>query len=212
MKDFYGADLQPVKALEAIANPDCGYLYYAKAADFAKIPGSAIAYWITRNFLNIFENFPQLEEDSKIAAGISTGENDRFIFYWHESKLDSIAFNEHRRESNKFRFVPHNKGGEFRKWYGNQNHILAYDQTAILEMQEKAGFRHDGSKFYFKECLSWSKITSSMVAFRYYQSSFSFDSAGICIFPSNKERVYALLGILNSKVVTHILDIINPTL
>ena len=211
--DFQGdGDRSRAKTLEAIANPDCGYLYYAKSADFRKIPGSAIAYWISDEFIRIFESFSELNENSKIAAGISTGQNDRFIMYWHEPRYQRIAFTKPKREENLFKFVPHNKGGDFRRWYGNQEYVLAYDQQALLEMQGKPGFRHDGSKFYFVECLSWSKVTSSTISFRYYEDCFSFDSAGICIFPFLENHLHELLGILNSKVVSKALEMINPTL
>jgi type II restriction/modification system DNA methylase subunit YeeA len=212
LKDFYGAELQPVKALEAIRNPVCGYLYYAKSADFGKIPGSAIAYWVSQNLIQIFENFPKLEQNSKIAAGISTGYNERFIMLWHEVRFSSIAFDEQQRLKKDFRFVPHNKGGEFRKWYGNHNFILAYDKTSILDMQNYPGFRHDGSILYFQEAISWSKITSSIISFRYYPNFFSFDSAGLCIFPEKSEEIYNVIGALNSKVILNILPILNPTL
>jgi type II restriction/modification system DNA methylase subunit YeeA len=212
LKDFYGAELQPVKALEAIKNPNCGYLYYAKSADFGKIPGSAIAYWISQNLIKIFEDFPKLEQNSKIAAGISTGYNERFIMLWHEVRFSSIAFDDQQRLKKDFRFVPHNKGGEFRKWYGNHNFILTYDKTSILDMQNYPGFRHDGSSLYFQEAISWSKITSSIISFRYYPNFFSFDSAGLCIFPKKSEEIYNVVGALNSKVILNILPILNPTL
>ena len=98
LKDFYGAELQPVKVLEAIANPDCGYLYYAKGADFAKIPGSVIAYWASDKILEIFENSKSIESIGSPTHGIVTGDNNRFLKNWFVVSIFNISFSSKSRQ------------------------------------------------------------------------------------------------------------------
>ncbi|MCZ2207229.1 BREX-1 system adenine-specific DNA-methyltransferase PglX, partial [Cylindrospermopsis raciborskii] len=88
LSQFYGADLQPVKLLEAIKNPNCGYLYYAKSADFAKIPGSAIAYWVSERVLEIFQESKPLNDIASPRQGLATANNDRFLRLWTEVNIN----------------------------------------------------------------------------------------------------------------------------
>jgi type II restriction/modification system DNA methylase subunit YeeA len=214
LKDFYGADLQPVKVLEAIANPDCGYLYHAKASDFGKIPSSAIAYWVSDNLQQSFARFPKLKNIAEAKSGLSTGDNDRFLRFWFEVQKGKIGLGyesqEKARDSN-FIWFPYNKGGEFRKWYGNNELVVNYFRNGLeMLMARLAVFRN--KSYYLMEGVTWGGLTSSTVAFRYSPKGFIFDSnKGAMIFWKGND-IFSGLAYLNSKIVDNILSLLNPTI
>lgn len=109
-------------------------------------------------------------------------------------------------------YTAHNKGGEYRRWYGNRELILKYNSKALKEMKKNEGFRHDGKDFYFKEHIGWSKITSSKTSFRYFEEGFTFDSAGLGLFANSEHNIYVTLGFLNSKIAEELIALLNPTL
>ena len=111
-----------------------------------------------------------------------------------------------------YEYTPHNKGGEYRKWYGNRDVILKYSPKALKAMEKNAGFRHDGKDYYFREHIGWSKITSNASSFRYFEEGFTFDSAGLGLFPVAKQNIYITLAFLNSKVAEVLISLLNPTL
>jgi len=178
--------------------------FYVNKELFNNIPSNSIAYWIPEKS---FQHFSKtIGENNKTYAGISTGKNDKFIRLWHEVEYESIKF----KDNTNFKFVPHAKGGEFRKWYGNRNYVLKYDENAKKEMVGLPGFRHDGREQYFKYLFSWSKITGGSFSIRFYENIFTFDSAAP-VFAFEEPDFY-LMGLLNSKVSEFFLDAINPTL
>ncbi len=182
-----------------------GY-FKARQEDFSKIPGNTIAYWATPQTIKSFEAL--LKKDYKANAGISTGNNENYIFYWHEVLFNKVCTKEVAREG--FDYFPLSKGGEFRKWYGNRSYIINYNKNSLDEMSKLPGFRHDGKESYFKHLLSWSKVTSSNFSARYYEPIFVFDSAAPSIGSNQIE--YTLLGYLNSKLTNYFLQFINPTI
>ena len=179
--------------------------YAADQSNFSKIPGSPVAYWVSAAFYKIFET-ESIGERFDVKAGICTGKNESFIFLWHE-----VNFCESCIVTNEYKYTPHNKGGEYRKWYGNRDVFLKYSEESLKQMETNAGFRHDGREYYFKPHIGWSKITSGNSSFRYFGNGFTFDSAGLGLF-SDDANMYSTLAILNSKVVEHLISILNPTL
>lgn len=206
LSEFRGEEMQPIKVREAVKNPTVPYRYQANGKWFKDIPYSPIIYWFNHNKLSMFNM--TLGDYYQAFAGISTGDNNRFIKLWHEVNFNSIDFT--GKKIREKQYVPHNKGGEFRKWYGNQNYILKYNKHALEEMMRLPGFRYDGKEHYFKYLISWGKITSSEFSARFYENIFTFDSAAPSI-PDNKPNYY-LLGFLNSKVTRYVMKSINPTL
>lgn len=183
--------------------------YIADSDNFAKIPGSPVAYWVSENVYSLFNKI-SLNEYFCVKAGICTGDNEKFILNWAE-----VDFSQSSVFNKKFKYTPHNKGGEYRKWYGNQNYFLKYSKSYISEMSKNVGFRYDGKEYYFTPHIGWSKITSSKSSFRYYNNSFTFDSAGLGLFCKNQVSIVELqilLAFLNSKIVEVLLAILNPTL
>ena len=177
----------------------------AKQSDFSKIPGSPVAYWVSDSLYRLFDG-DSIGNHYDVKAGICTGKNERFIMQWHE-----VDFLKSSLVTKKFLYTPHNKGGEFRKWYGNRDVFLKYNETALTEMESNAGFRHDGREYYFKPHIGWSKITSSKSSFRFFEEGFTFDSAGLGLF-SKGANVLGTLALLNSKVVEYLIPVLNPTM
>lgn len=181
--------------------------YISVQDDFAKVPGSPISYWVSENIYKIFKS-ENLAKRYDIKAGICTGNNTRFILLWQEVNWNLTRMANYEN----YMYTPHNKGGEYRKWYGNREVVLKYNKRSLKEMEPNAGFRHDGKEYYFKEHIGWSKITSNASSFRLFEPGFTFDSAGLGLFAKTAQNIYITLGFLNSKVATKIISLLNPTL
>ena len=188
-------------------------IYKFAKRDFNKIPNKAIAYWISNKLVKVFTNEPKMINIMKPVAGISSGNNDKMIRLWTEVSQVDIGVGYHTREeslkSNKKWFF-HNKGGEFRKWYGNLENVFLYTIDSIKFMETLPGFRHDNKIDYFRTGLNWAKMSSGRIGVRYTNIGCMFDSAGTSGFPQN--NIFYIQGLLNSKISTEIFSILNPTL
>lgn len=184
----------------------------ASANDFRKIPGAPIAYWISEKFKNIFSSSEPLGSVADVKHGLSTGKNDAVVRLW--SEISYPSFNQHciNREdalSGNYKWFPYNKGGDYRKWYGNCEYVLRYDQYGNDLMQTFSGHRHDGKSHYFKEGVTWTFISSSNFAARYSSPSFVFDVSGSTFFVNSPR---AFTAFLCSKISETVLKMLNPTL
>ena len=189
--------------------------------NFSKIPGSPVAYWASPNLLNDFTIGDALKNNGDTRQGMATSDNDRFLRLWHESSFVKIGFGCHSVqeaiESHK-KWFPYNKGGEFRKWYGNNDFIINYENDGFEVKSYASSLYKQASRTiksmseYFKPSISWSKISSGSVAFRYYPEGFIFDVAGCCIFYKDSKIMYYDFGFLNSLVAKSIFAVISPTL
>lgn len=186
--------------------------YTAEQTSFSKISGSPIAYWVSKNILMVFEHGLLLGSIADSKQGIATADNSHYLRLWYEvenmnMKLDTKTHEESALASEKW--YPYNKGGEFRKWYGNNEYVVNWKEDgAELKSDKKAVLRNPS--YYFKPCFSWSLVSSSVAAFRYKPAGHIFDVAGMSCF-SNKYLRY-LLALCNTKVVMKILEIIAPTI
>ena len=215
LSDFKGSENQAPKTIEAISNPDCGWFFNAKPDDFKKIPGSPIAYWVINRVLEIFESSPSMGDVSDARQGLATADNNRFLRLWYEVDGEKIGFCMQNREQAHLsgkKWFPYNKGGSFRKWYGNQEYLVNWenDGRELFDFMPKSVIRNPS--YYFKPSISWSDITSSTNAFRYYPAGFIHDSTGHSIFglDNNEEKIVALF--CNNKFSSEIIKILNPTL
>lgn len=206
---------------EAIKNPNCGYLYYAKSADFSKIPGSAIAYWVSDKILEIFQQSKPLNDIASPRQGLATANNDRFLRLWTEVNINNIGFGLDSREAAKKsgkKWFPYNKGGEFRKWYGNQEYVVNWENDGFeirnfgTEHGLKARSRPQNTDKYFQESISWSKVTSSYFSLRFYPEGFIFADAGMSIFFNDKSIIKPILGLMNSPIMNSTTASLSPTL
>lgn len=153
-----------------------------------------------------------MESLANVKQGLATADNNRFLRYWWEVDFNNIGFSsincEDSKNTNK-KWFPYNKGGSFRKWWGNQEFIINWENDGEeLRNFKKSVLRN--SQFYFHQSLSWSKISSGKIAFRYYPNGFIFDVAGCSVFVD--DYLNYIFGFLNSNACGNILDLISPTL
>ena len=220
--DFRGGmEVQRLKTLEAIANPKCGYRYTANVEDFAKIPGSPVAYWASEAMLRAFENGKPLGDISKPRVGQNTGDNSRFLRLWFEVNVENISFGLKQEEltSKYYKWLPYNKGGSYRKWYGNQEFIVNWENNGE-EIKDFAVIRNNGKHWsryiqnignMCKQGVTWTFISSSKFSTRYLPEGFICDVAGSAIF-SSQPHIDLIQGFLNTETCFRFLMLMNPTL
>ena len=212
-------------ALEALANPDCGWFYRASTSNYKVIPGTPIAYWASKSVLDAFANFSKMEAICVPKTGMRTGDNERFLRYWFEVSDSlfgkgmpnaSIAMKSGRK------WFPYNKGGNYRMWYGNNELLVNWknDGEAIKDNTKKAypqlgdnlSWKITNERDYFRPGITWTALTSGVNSFRWSPAGSIFDSnKGPMMFP-DKRIQYSLLGLLSSSVTAAILGILNPSL
>lgn len=205
--------------LEALANPECGWFYRRNAGAFEVIPGSPIVYWASESVGNSFKNGTAIGAIGQPRQGLATGENARFVRQWWEVSLDREWFDcpsvEESVRSRK-RWFPYNKGGEYRKWYGNNDCVVNWEQDGfeIRHFKDSSGkqiSRPQNTQYYFQPSITWSKISSGSIAFRYKPMGHIFDVAGTSIFAETADLTY-LHGACNSSVILQIASMLSPTL
>jgi type II restriction/modification system DNA methylase subunit YeeA len=219
LSDFKGSESQPIKTLEAIKNPNVNYRYTVKSKNFERIPGSPIAYWASETILKIFETNKKLSNVAEPKVGLQTGDNDRFLRLWTEVDINKIGFgmrDTSQAKESKYKWFPYNKGGLFRKWYGNNEFIVNWenDGLEIKNFKDENGkfkSRPQNTQYYFQEAITWSKITSGKLSLRYVPHGYIFDVAGTSIF-GDKDVIVYLLGLLNSKVSEVLIGQLSQTL
>jgi hypothetical protein len=224
LSDFKGHENQAPKTLEAIKNPNCGWFYNAKPDDFKKISGSPVAYWVSDKVRDIFENSPALSEVADARQGLATTDNDRFLRLWHEIDINRIGFgiaNSSEAQKSGFKWFPYNKGGAFRKWYGNQDFVVNWENDGeeikdnILRKYtylKTPDFVAKNQSCYFQTSISWSKITSGSLSIRFFPTGFIFSDAGMAVLCEDSNQLINMLGILNSQISFVLLSNLSPTL
>lgn len=217
--DYDSQDDKEKMYLEMVNDKDNNDVYHVDQLNFDKIPGSPIAYWASENLINDFEKGTSLGEVVQAKVGLQTGDNKRFLRQWFEVGIDNISFDSHSIkdsvESGK-KWFPYNKGGSYRKWYGNYDYVVnwqndGYEIRHFADDKGKIRSRPQNTEFYFKEAVTWSDITTSMLSARYILGNDIHDVVGMSIF-GNHNTLIKILGFINSKVATHIMRIINPTI
>lgn len=211
--DINGSEAKRLKLLEAIRDPDCGWFYRRDADIFKQIPGAPIAYWAGGGILSAFKSNPAVGTRASLQAGITTGNNDLFIRAWWEVQLSKFD-----RECSSINEVqtttcwyPCNKGGSYRKWYGNRDNVMNFSVTGQLEMKKQSGFRPVSLDDQFRPSISWSDVTSDRNSFRVNGGHSLFEHAGSCAFIAG-DNLLPLIAYLNSSAASVMLRMINPTL
>lgn len=183
-------------------------LYYPQIlqSNFSKIPGSPIAYWVSERVVGLFSSQRLLEDYTNPKQGLITGDNGKFVRSWFECDFQKI----------RNKWFPFNKGGGFRKWYGNQEEVVnweneGYELKNFTDENGKLRSRPQNIEHYFKAGLSWSKISSGGFSVRFFDKSFIFSDAGLMCFPEENYQKQ-ILGIMNSKIIEFIIQSLNPTL
>ena len=214
LSDFVGADQQAPRALEALANLDCGWFYRADASKFEVIPGSPIAYWASGTALNAFSNSEPFSDFVTPKSGFSTGDNDKFIHFWWELNWQSFCIDCTSLPEANLKteyWFPLNKGGGFRKWYGNNLFAVNWRSNAF-EMKKCSGYRSGCERYYFHKGLTWGTISSSMLSVRYSPIGYMPNRKGAMAFSDIEANLYYGLGLLNSSTAMYYLRFLAPTL
>ena len=183
-------------------------LFNTYQANFKKLPNSCIGYWINDSVLSLFENSKQLQEVGDARQGLATGNNAKFVRQWYE--ISDIKFSKNKIQNSIHKYVPYNKGGAKRRWYGNQECVIAFDKTNF-DILATVGNHLPSRQYYFRSSISWGLITAATNSFRYYPEGFVFDVGGMSYFPNASVDKYMVLGIMNTKFYTDIAKLINPT-
>ena len=214
LSDFKGAENQAPRTIEAIANPDCGWFFRCKTSDFSKIPGAPIAYWVSDKMIAIYKQAKQFNDIADPRQGFATGDNERYLRYWHEVPNERTiheATEVHFVWKANKKWVPCNKGGQFRRWYGNNDYYVAFDKVNY-EFLLDSGNHLPSRTFCFKEGWSWSTISSSKASYRFSPAGRVFETKGSVCFPRNVQDTFVIGGYLNSSLIIHFLAVSSPTL
>jgi type II restriction/modification system DNA methylase subunit YeeA len=222
---FYGAELQPKKTLEAIKTPNCSWLYRSSASDFHKIPGSPIAYWVSGGMRECYLNGLPLKEIAPAKLGMRTGDNDKWLRRWHEvssvdSKYDALSSEDAKISGRKW--FPYNKGGDFRRWYGNNEFVVFWENDGYAIKAEtlqkypqlswdNLGWKITNEVDFFKPSCTWTFVSSASFGVRASLGGAIFDVGGSSGFP-DEANIWAVTGFLCSKLSFEFLKLANPTL
>lgn len=196
LSDFKGIDVQLEKTLNAVNNCKCGYRYHTRQENFTKIPGMPIAYWVSEKFVSNFSG--EKVSDYFVSGGRNkTHNNEKYLRLWWEIKSNG-------------RWQPYDKGGDFRRWYGNHQYLVDWSESAKKEYDSHGGLYNQ--KFANKAGICWSLITSNNTAFRVKNSAHHYDSASPVIFNNDYTLDKCMLGFLNTNVAQAYLNLLNPTI
>lgn len=185
-------------------------IYVSLSRNFSKIPGSPIAYWASENIAKAFEVGKDITDYIDTFQGIITGNNDKFLRYWFEVLSDKIPFhaaNMQKVDLSKQYWIPYNKGGEFRKWYGIQDYVVYWKNGPDDKTRGKKGF----SDYYLRKYVAWSYTISNSIATRIYPEGFLWDVRGSGIMDKTNMLLY-LEGLISSKVGITLFKVNNSTL
>lgn len=219
LEDFRGTmEFQGQKVLEALKEPHCGYFYEASQDTFSCFPGSPAAYWLSPALATTFASGVSLGKLAHPCQGLATADNRRFLRLWFEIPLSRICFDCTAVDDplvEKYKWFPYNKGGHYRKWYGNQDYIVnwehnGYEIRHIFDERGRLRSRPQNTAYYFRECFSWSLVSSGVAAFRYKPAGQLFDIAGMSCFCD--AHLYYLLALCNSRYAREVLELIAPTI
>ncbi len=211
--DLDGSESKRKALVGAIQNPNHGRFYYADADNFKKIPGSPIAYWATTSEVDAFTNGIPLSEIAAPKQGLSSGENTTFLRLWWEVSEDRLCIDANNKQealASGQRWFPCNKGGAFRRWYGNNDYVVDWEDDG-RRIRSNPGSAIRNSDYYFKEGITWNSISTEQISMRYSSPNRMFVGGGSTCF-SEQGNIFYLLALTNSSVATKLLSLINPTL
>lgn len=210
--DFANAAEKRDSLLVALQDENRDWRYEREARSFAHLPGNIVAYWLSQATLNAFKNGTPLSEIASVCAGFQTGDVDAFLRCWWEvddSRIDLSITSRERAKSSGSKWFPCKKGGSYQKWFGNAEWIANWeDDGALMRQNPSAVIRNPD--YYFKESVSWSKISGSGVSMRYYPAGWVFDQAGSSIFAKRDGFIYYVMALCNSTSAMKPLGALSP--
>jgi hypothetical protein len=213
LSDFPGANIQEKKYLEAI-NEHPYFYYETSLENMESIPKKPIAYWLSKDFLSNF-SCNKVSDYANVVTGMTTADNNRFLRKWWEVSNLKIGFG-CEDTNNKYKWYPYQKGGDFRKWYGNNEYVVNWENNGYEiknfkdEVTGKVRSSSYNDNYILHEGLSWTYLSNSCFGIRYVPKGFLFDNKGSMVFC--KEKLYYILGFMCTKYAHKILDLLNPTM
>lgn len=227
ISDYYGTycrlvepSTQQGKADLYLSGTKC---YVARQADFVKIPGMPVAYWLSNIYFELFSKLPTLSNSVDFCKGLATMDNERFLRLWEEVNWKNAcvtAINAAEGKESKKRWFAYNKGGTFRRWYGNRDYVINWFDDG-KELKDNVVKCYGGGSYtkevrneekYFCEGITWSTLASGLISIRYSPKGCIFDSKGSMGFAKGGQNIYALTAFLNSCVAQKFLEVLSPTL
>jgi type II restriction/modification system DNA methylase subunit YeeA len=184
----------------------------ARSTDLQKVPGSPIAYWISEKTRKAFTSNRSLRDICAPRQGMATGDNDKFLRYWHEVDFSNINFNAPSSEDfwrGGLRYARYNKGGSYRKWYGNNEYVIKFSKEDYLQLKNQ-GNHCPSESYYFRESITWSDITTKAFGARQSVQGAVFDVKDSCAFPTQKDFPI-VISLLASSVINYFMEILNPS-
>lgn len=219
LENFKGDMEVQREALLGAMSATCDYRFIRDIKQFARIEGKPFAYWLSNTLTEIFETAKPLAKVAPPKQGLATADNNRFLRLWFEPQITRIGFGlsdcTEALESG-LRWFPYNKGGAYRRWYGNRDYVVNWENNgkeikSFKDENGKVRSRPQNLQYYFKPSITWSDLTSASFSGRYCEGGFIFDIKGSSGFPK-KEDHYYLLGFLNSKISQECISVLNPTM
>lgn len=188
-------------------------VYTASAHNFSKIPGSPIAYWVSHELISLFMKEKFISQFGDARQGLITGDNGRFLRFWYEISLSKFGFVNQMAG----KWYPYNKGGSFRRWYGNNDLVVNWENDGYEIKNNKDGngrllSRPQNTQYFFKKSITWTALTSGSFNARYSSDGFLFDAKGSSMFVIKDANYKMILAYLNSKVANELLKLLAPTL
>ena len=180
--------------------------YTSNQDNFRTIPGWPIAYWVSDIFIANYNN-KRFSEYGDAKQGLISGDNERFLRIWFEVQNNKMSK----------KWFPYNKGGEFRRWYGNNDYVINWENDGfeIRNFKDEKGklrSRPQNLQYFFKDNLSWTKVTMGKFSTRYIPEGCIFSDAGSSYFPFDESMLMRFIGLTNSVVAQEYLESINPTM
>lgn len=215
--DINGSDAKRKKALEAIRNPDCGWFYRRDADTFKQIPGTPIAYWASDGLMDSFVHAKTLASAGRASKGIITGDNNYSLRLWWECadpKIDFRSSSLSEAMAGGKEWFPCNKGGVFRKWYGNHDYVINWINNGLNVFQHAKETGHHSQDYddtlKFKANITWSIIGSGAPSFRFRDKELS-EQSGTSFYPRSASSSF-ILACLNSSSALGFLKLLCPTM
>lgn len=224
LSDFKGVENQSPRTLEAINDKNCAWFYLANQQDFSKIPGKPISFWIPEITYELFNNNDKMLDKIPSYQGLATTDNNQYMRFWVELTNNNVGYDLEKQEANNssYKWFPYNKGGEYRKWYGNQIFLVNWfnDGNEIKEnarrkypyLKGNVSYVVKENNPYFSPSISWTDLTTRGLTARFYPKGFLFDVSGhSAIYPNEKIQL-GVLAYLNSKFADSLSKLLNASM
>ena len=199
------------------------YFTLATQEEFSSISGSPLAYWIGSSIRRVFSESKSITSKADARQGMATTDNNRFLRFWYEISFQNIGFgfaSGRDGHDSGYQWFPYNKGGTFRRWYGNVEHVVRYENDGKVLLDLVRGkypkisdpeFVIKNRSYYFKEGISWSDISTDGNAFRFVPKGVVFDACAHSFFVEDDSEKLMLLAYCNNKFVDIVVRALNPT-